>query len=185
MRDLCLTDTTMAEYEENVDTPRPGESGLRNRDRRRLRSRCLLGKNSKSWFWEGVSTFISQSQLWNSKDDGWAVFWQKLQDLILWAQSRVNFQIQIKILMMRSNISHIICYLGYLARFIQVGKYFQRGKIKFWGEKGNFVFMWSNHYFNFFSTEVPKKKISKKASLIECTVDCKGVKSQCPGRLVV
>ena len=47
MRDLCLTDTTMAEYEENVDTPRPGESGLRNRDRRRLRSRCLLGKKQQ------------------------------------------------------------------------------------------------------------------------------------------
>ena len=57
MRDLCLTDTTKAEYEENVDTPRPGESGLRNRDRRRLRSRCLLGTNSKSWFWEGCQHF--------------------------------------------------------------------------------------------------------------------------------
>ena len=30
-----------------------------------------------------------------------------------------------------------------------------------------------------------QKKFSKKASLIECKVDCKCVKSQCPGRLVV
>ena len=111
-----MTDTTMAEYEENVDTPRPGESGLRNRDRRRLRSKCLLRKNSKSWFWEGCQHFFSQSQLWNSKDDGWcqAVFWQKLQGLLLRAQSKANFQIQMKILMMRSNIFHIICYLGRL-----------------------------------------------------------------------
>ena len=54
---MCMTDTTMAEYEENVDTSRPDESGLRNRDRPRLRSRCLLGKNSNSWFWEGCQHF--------------------------------------------------------------------------------------------------------------------------------
>ena len=180
MRDFYMTDTTMADYEENVDTPRPGESGLRNRDRGRLRSRCLLGKTASPGSEKAVSTFISQSQLWNSKDDGWAVFLQKLQDLILWAQSRANFQIQMKILMMRSNISHIIWHTSFkLANIFQEG-----AQIKFWGEEGNLEFLWSNRYFKFFFQRC-QKKFSKKASLIECKNDCKGVKSQWPGRLVV
>ena len=53
-----MTDTTMAEYEENVDTPRPGESGLRIRDRRRLRSRCLFGKKTASPGSEKVSALL-------------------------------------------------------------------------------------------------------------------------------
>ena len=119
-------------------------------------------------FWEktaspgserAVSTFISQSQLWNSKDGGWgqAFCWQKLQDLILRAQIRANYQAQMKILM-RLNISHITCYLGYLAHFIKLANIFQEGaQIKFWGGEGNFEFLWSNPYFKFFFPEVPKK----------------------------